>query len=266
MVVGQLLPLSAIAQVQVTNGRTNHVEKVKTLSEQLRWHDEAGQEKYAATKDEVTRQVLNEIDAFVSDSFQPSSATAELVRAGLDALLGHKSGDVIHDLAFSVDLPRGHFLIAGIELSRGGDAIADDAISFRAYKAVGNRLVFAANTDNFSDSSLVDLHAEALSDLPAVGEFWFMAMAEVPPQSPPTVAMRLYAFDGEKFRTIWKPRNIIAADVDKAIEVTTGGFVVDSLFDPTGGAAHSPSVVIHEQYVLTAGEPEKVAEWRTGIQ
>jgi len=266
LVVGQMLLVSALAQGQVSNGRTNHIEKVKTLSEKLRWHDEAGQEKYAATKHEVTRQVLNEIDAFVSDSFQPSSATTELVGAGLDALLGHKSGDVMHDLAFSVDLPHGHFLIAGIELSRGGDAIADDAISFRAYKAVGNRLVFAANTDNFSDSSLVDLHAEALSGLPAVGEFWFMAMAEVPPQSPTTVALRLYAFDGEKFRTVWEPRNIIAAGVGKAIEATTGGFVVDSLFDPTGGAAHSPSVVIHEQYVLTVGEPEKVAEWRTGIQ
>ena len=234
------------------------------MSEQLRWHDEAGYEKYAATKDELIRQVLNEIDAFVSDTFQPNSVTPELVRARLDGLLGYKGSNLTHDVAFVVNLPQGHFLIVGIEVSGGSDAIADDTLSFRAYRAMGNRLVFIANTDSLSH--LVDLQVKTLSGVPLSNEFWFMAIAEIPPQAPPTVAMRLYAFDGGKFRTVWEPRNIIAAGVDKAIEVTTGGFVVDSLFDPTGGAAHSPSVVIHEQYVLTAGEPEKVAEWRTGIQ
>jgi hypothetical protein len=178
MVVAQMLLVSAIAQVQVSNGRTNHIEKVKTLSAQLRWHDEAGQEKYAATKDEVTRQVLNEIDAFVLDSFQPSSATAELVRAGLGGLLGYRSSDLTHDVAFVVNLPQGHFLIAGIEVSGGGDAIPDDTISFRAYRETGNRFVFVANTDSLSH--LVDLQVEALAGVPLSSEFWFMAIAEVP--------------------------------------------------------------------------------------
>jgi hypothetical protein len=50
---------------------------------------------------------------------------------------------------------------------------------------------------------------------------------------------------------------------DKAVELTTGGFVIDRLFDPTGGAALSPTVVIHEQYTLTSEGPRKTNEWET---
>ena len=261
--VGQTLIVSVFAQAQVGDGQARLVEKVRTLSRQLRWH--AGDdEEFAAIKDKVTREILSDIDAFISDSFQSTSATPELVKGGLDALLDYKSGDEAHNVAFIVDLPQGHFLIVGIEVSRWVGAFAEDAISFRAYKQIANKFVFTTATGNLSDSLLMSLHAEALSKSPLPGEFWFLAMARMPPLSPPSVVIRLYAFDGQKFRIVWAPKNVEAEAVDKAVVVTGGGFLVDSLFDPTGMAAGSPSVMIHEQYVLTAVGPKKTAEWRTG--
>jgi hypothetical protein len=49
------------------------------------------------------------------------------------------------------------------------------------------------------------------------------------------------------------------------IKLTPDGFVVRSVFDPTGGAFGSPTVVKHEQFVLTADGPQKVNEWNTSL-
>lgn len=50
------------------------------------------------------------------------------------------------------------------------------------------------------------------------------------------------------------------------IELTTDGFIVNRLFDPSGQAAISPSIVIHEQYTVTSSGPYKIMEWRTDRQ
>jgi hypothetical protein len=98
---------------------------------------------------------------------------------------------------------------------------------------------------------------------PNVGEFWFFGLANVSPQSPPTVAVRLNVFDGADFRAVWAPDDVLPESVDKAATVTALGFIVNRLFDPTGQAAHSPKVVIHQEFTLTASGPQKIAEWQT---
>ncbi len=151
----------------------------------------------------------------------------------------------------------------------GGDAVPEDAISFRAYKETGNNFALIVTTDPLptrNKDCLTNLRANALPVSPITGEFWFIALAEVPPQRPPTIAIRLYAFDGYEFRTIWEPQDIIAEGPEEAVELANAGFTVNRLFDPTGQAAHSPTAVIHEQYTVTAEGPRKVAEWRTDRQ
>ena len=39
--------------------------------------------------------------------------------------------------------------------------------------------------------------------------------------------------------------------------------LLNKLFDPTGQAAHSPTIVIHEEFVITASGPQKLNEWKT---
>jgi hypothetical protein len=237
---------------------------------QLQWGDAHSQSEYLATRDDVTQRLFKEIDDFVTESFQPRASTPDQIKAGLDVLLGYKNSDFRGNSnnVFLMDLPRGHFLIAGAELPRGGSAIAEDAISLRAYKDAGARFIRVSSTEDLHSSDpgnpfLVGLYTKALTWSPIAGEFWFMALADVPPQAPPTVAARLYAFDGERFRTVWMPKDILSEGTDKAIELTNNGFIVRSLFDPTGQAAHSPTVVIHEQYAVGPDGPSKTSEWRT---
>ena len=74
--------------------------------------------------------------------------------------------------------------------------------------------------------------------------------------------MRLFAFNGEKFRTVWLPKDIMCEGPKSAVQFTAGGFIMNTLFDPTGMAAHSPTVVIHTEYTLSSDGPHEVAKWQ----
>ncbi|MGH9587996.1 MAG: hypothetical protein ACRD3F_13660, partial [Acidobacteriaceae bacterium] len=88
---------------------------------------------------------------------------------------------------------------------------------------------------------------------------WFIAWADVPPQSPYTIAIRLYGFNGKKFRTLWAPQNIIAADIDTAVQVEPGG----ALFTVNQMPTWTSQDIVHEQYAVSAGGPKKIKEWKT---
>ncbi len=266
-----LLPFSLFASVAPAQGQTAAAERasrIASLSNQLRWHDEVGRQRYAAARDGLTRQILNEIDGFISDSFRPDNATADQVKSGLDTVLGKKQGDRRNNFAFLLDLPSGQFLIAGVELWRGGEAIAENAISIRAYRVAESKFVPVADASDLSSSYpdnpyLEDLHASVLTTPSAAEGFWFIVLADVPPQSPPSVAVRIYAFDGEGFRAIWVPKNILAETVESAVQITDDGFILQRLVDKSGVAAHSPETVVHERYLVSAEGVQKLNAWET---
>lgn len=233
--------------------------RIRALEKQLRWQTDSGQKRYEAEKTELTQSVLSEIDQYISETFVPGSATAEQVQSGLNKLLGYEKGLTVQNVVFLANLPKGNFLIVGIELWRGGSAINEDYICFRAYADSGGKFVYVTSTRDLSDSRyLVDLHADELKSLPIAGEFWFIAWADIPPQSPYTMVIRLYAFDGTKFRTLWAPRNAIVAGIDKAVQVGPGDvFIVNRMPDWTS------QYILHELYAVSANGPKKVKEWRS---
>ena len=279
-----------------------HAARIADLAKHLRWHGQAEGREYVRIRDDVTSNLLTEIDGVVTDSFRPGVQPGQ-VRSGLDALLGYKEGDGFHNVAFVADIAGEQYLIVGVELWRGPEVRAPDsaaaptepplpdaaarpptlpgeelpgqawgnAISFRAYRATGDRLIAVGNqgfavSDDPDHVILCCLTATVLAT-PVSGEFWFAAWAQVVEQSPPIVAFRVYAFDGKTFRTVWAAKDFMAESVlTKAIDVTSNGFVLNRLFDPTGHAAHSPGIVIHEQYALTPNGPQKVTEWTTDRQ
>jgi hypothetical protein len=245
---------------QHANNRTNRGARIRALAEELRWRTEYGRKRYEAEKSELTHNVLSEIDQYITETFVPGSATAEQVQSGLNDLLGYTKGQGIQNIAFPANLPKGDFLIAGIDLWRGGAAINEDYICFRAYADSGGRLVHIASTGNLvaSDSFLDDVNARALQPPPIAGEFWFVSWADVPPQSPYTIAIRLYAFNGTKFRTIWAPQNIVAAGIDTAVQVGPS-----DVFTINRMRTWTSQNIIHEQYTVSANGPKKVKEWIT---
>ena len=255
----------ALARAQQDQIQANRGARIKALAEQLRWHSPDEMARYDATKDAVTRKLFSEIDGYISDNFQPGFATTEQIKAGVDALLGRKKGDGLHDVAFLADLPGGHFMIVGIELWRGGPAISEDAMSFRAYKGSESKFVPVASIDfptGSNGGSLDGLNAEALKSPPVDGEFWLIAWADLPPLSPYKIITRLYAFDGKNFRTVWSPAIFISNGIDDAVQVTPDGrgFVVNEMPN------WQSQTVNHEQYVLSPDGPQKANEWETPLE
>ena len=121
MALGQMLfAPGASAQANVNRARTDRVLTITTLSKQLRWHDDDELNQYQSAKDARTVRLLSEVDSFIADTFEPGTATVDQVRQGLDTVLGRKQGELVHNMAFSASLPGGRFLIAAVELERGG--------------------------------------------------------------------------------------------------------------------------------------------------
>ena len=249
---------------------SDHASNVSRLLKDLRWHDLASHEQYLKIRNERTNRLLSELDGFIAENVSPR-ATAASVTTGLDLLLGHKNGDLLRSAAFLLNLPGGHFLVIGVEVTRGGEAISEDAFSFRAYKDNGGSFVFASAIEfrqpDVSGRNELDawptsafLQIKALPTRMVGSEFWFLAWAEVSSFVPPVVMMQLFAFDGDHFRTVWAPKDFLT-ETDTAVELTFDGFTMRKLFDPTGQAAGSPTVVIHEQYALTVDGPQKIGEW-----
>ena len=255
-----LISLPSVLTAQRANTQTNRGAQIRALAEQLRWRTENGRKRYEAEKAELTLNVLAEVDQYITETFVPGSVTAEQVQSGLNDLLGYTKGLGIQNVAFLANLHKGDFLIVGIDLWRGGAAINEDYICFRAYADMGGKFVSVASTGNLvaNDSSLVGVNARALEPPPIAGEFWFISWADVPPQSPYTIAIRLYAFNGTGFRTIWASPNIIAAGIDTAVQVEPGGvFTVNQM--PTWTSQE----IVHEQYAVSANGPKRVKEWKT---
>jgi hypothetical protein len=244
---------------------TNRTNAVARQLKELRWSTSEGHDAYLQIKDNITKRLLTEVDGFIAETFSPRSTTTVQVKAGLDALLDHKKGSTLESVAFQVNLPTGRFLLIGVEIVRGGGAIPEDAISFRAYREAGEHFQAVADLDYPRDGApydsveiLASVNAMALSYQPIATEFWFAGWAVLPGAAPPTVTARLFGFDGERFRILWATAPFVTPNVDQAIDVTQDGrFTVRRMPDFKG------MTVINEQYAVTADGPQKVTEWKT---
>jgi hypothetical protein len=127
-------------------------------------------------------------------------------------------------------------------------------MSFRAYGETENRFVRVVDTEyrHIGDTvegrePWVSLEARTLPRSPFASEFWFIAWAEIPPLSPPKMTVRLFAFDGENFRTVWTTDDFTAPDFTLAVPITQdSGFSMSRMPDPRGNR------VLVAQYALTA--------------
>jgi hypothetical protein len=243
--------------------------RVTELVGSVRWRTADERREYDATKDALTNQLLQEIDGIMVASVAPQSMNLGQVRISLDALLGHAPKSLRGSLVFDVTLPNGHFLLIGVEIPRGGGTIPEDAISFRAYKDVGERFALVSNIeflhqDIWHDGSapLSSMNARALTRQPIGTQFRFLAWANLPSgASPPTVAVRLFGFDGDQFVVTWQRDDFMSPFPTDAVTVTAdGGFIISRMPDPRG------TRVVNESYAVTADGPQKVTESETFLR
>jgi hypothetical protein len=229
--------------------------QIDQLKSRLRWSDESSHKAYKANRTPVTNQIWTLIDSFIAQTYKSGNINPEQLKSTLSTLLGHKSGldDMEYTVVLPVDIPAGKFVIAGLEVTRGGGAISEDAVSFRAYGKVDGRWALVSHVELEPEYNyLVEIHALALPQgFP--GTFGFIAWAMEPPLAPFKVLARVYAFDGQKFTTVWAPKAFITSNVPSFVTLTNTGFDLHTL---TQDRARE----ILQSYTVVRGEVIKTAE------
>jgi hypothetical protein len=247
---------------------------VTRLLAELRSSNSEGDGRYLAIREDYANRIWSEVDAFVTEAVSPR-ATVDSVTADLDTLLAHKRGDLLSNAAFLTTLPGGRYLIVALEIQRIAGAFSDNAFSIRAYRDTGSGYTPVAHTEiqqpfppgNSDVEHMGPTHhmrAVAVRSRPPGAEFWLFFWADATARRPSHVTIRLFAFDARSLRVLWAPPNIESDYID-TIKLTPAGFIVRSVFDPTGGAFGSPTEVLNEQYVLTIDGPQKTNEWNTHL-
>jgi hypothetical protein len=267
VVVVCLCVYAAPLRAQESISPTSRADLVAKLLKELRWQDREGLDRYLTVREDLTERVLREIDGYVSETVPNRNATLDLSKR-LDRLLGHVGrDDTSGSVVFTVNLPIGRFLLVGVEVPRGGGAIPEDAISFRAFREAEGQFVPVTAAyyprdggygDVFPDGGepLATLNAKPLSVQPVGSQFWFMTWAQLASaSSPPIVTAHLMGFDGERFRRLWTKDNFNSPYVNQAVQVAPdGGFTLRRM--PNFREVR----IINERYVVTADGPQKVAE------
>lgn len=260
--VAFLLGWHCQAEAQGQSGPTkvssNVTRQIDHLKLQLRWSDEKTRQHYAAHKGEITNQIWTLSDSFVAQAYSTGSMTPEQLRSNLDAMLGNKTGDLGMAIVLPVDLPAGKFLIVGLEVGRGGGAVSEDAISFRAYGEVNRRWTLVSHVELESDNNcLVDVHAlEIPGRFP--GKVGLIAWATQPPLTPYKEVVRVYAFDGREFTTSWAPPPfIMVPDVPSFVTLTSAGFDLHTL-------TPDRERQVLQSYIVVSGEVVKSTELDVG--
>ena len=107
------------------------------------------------------------------------------------------------------------------------------SMTLRAYNktATGVKLtdVTGEAMDGYGDISVKELHS------PVPGGIWLLVWGQMTGANGPNVRMRVYAYDGGKFRTIWMPANVWG---NFAVTITDSGFTLDGPYYREGGERH----------------------------
>lgn len=176
--------------------------------------------------DDIISQIDAEVDHYVArtvDVTHPDLDRA-VVERGLKQILAPAADEP--PAAFILDSAKGRSLIVVYALHKGG-LMGEHAtsVTLRAYSAKGPRLqlvdVEGADMDGYGSVSVKELNS------PAPDEKWLLVWGNMTGANGPNVRMRLYAYDGEKFRTTWMPANVWG---DFKIRVTERGFTVDGQY------------------------------------
>lgn len=220
--------------------------RVATLSARLHVRDDdpADKRRYYAEMREVTNNLRQEIDAYVTKSLLPAQGGAS-AGARLSAVLkSHRPNPEYGDPPFASvdDLRDGRSLVLAYTLVRPPH---HDSATIRAYRATLNHFDLVATTGEADFDGFGMFKRQMKS--PIAGECWLVAWGQAHTYNGAKVRFRLYAFDGTSFRTIWAPDDMLSARITFA----ASGFTIDH-------EIKREPYQLHDEYVLSADGPLKV--------
>ena len=214
---------SAAAQVRQTPSALDRdvAARIAGLSAGLHFEtaDPAESARRRAELGKLTDRLHAEVDSYVRVALT-ANERAERVQARLRTVLAvHKPNPDYGDLPLVriADLRAGRSMIAAYTIVRGPH---DDAATIRGYRWNIDRFELAGTAgDNFAGYNM--FKTELRSPLP--GEFWLIAWGQAQTFNGKKVRVRVYAFDGQDFRTVWSPEDLFNA----TLRIAEPGFVID---------------------------------------
>ena len=187
---------------------------------------------------ELAARFHTAVDAFVAEAFDPRRIDRKTVAESVRRVFPRAA---LHDpvFAFVGEMPGGGRRLAiAYSLVKGLSGHAS-SLTIRLYEQVDGRFRYVdaiGDLDNYSSFSVVELHP------PVVGEMHLLVWGKVTTANGPNTGMRIYSYDGERFRTAWKPENVWG---NFTVDVKPRGFTVK-------GDYYRESRLRDEEYLLTA--------------
>jgi len=242
-----LTPFALQAQADPDAAARREVKaQVATISRQLRWTQPSEAAQYRENRDALTAQIHNSIDGYVVERADPSRITSGLMEADLREILA-TSGDSAEysgpPYARVTELSAGKSLVIGYKLRRGGSAVDDSAVAFRGYRVEQGRFKLVDAIGSEFDGYGLFTH-ELKSPLP--GEAWLLAWGGLSGFNGNKTRLRIYAFDGSKFRTVWSPPDAL----NVSVKFTGDGFSIIRLDEERYYKAQACPCYLQEDYAL----------------
>jgi hypothetical protein len=80
---------------------------------------------------------------------------------------------------------------------------------------------------------------------PVPGQIWFLLWGQATGANGPNIRMRGYAYDGNKFRTVWMPANEWS---NFTIRVDANGFTIDGEYYRSGKKRHDAYMPVNDGF------------------
>jgi hypothetical protein len=228
--------------------------RVATISRQLRWTQSSEAARYRENRDALTAQIHTSIDGYVVEKADPSRITSGVMEADLREILAVSGNSTEYSgppYARVTELPAGRSLVIGYKLTRGGGAVDDSAVAFRGYRVEQRRFKLVDAIGSEFDGYGLFTH-ELKS--PLQGETWLLAWGGLSGFNGNKTRLRIYAFDGNQFRTVWSPPDAL----NVSVEFTGDGFSIIRLDEERYYKTHACPCSLQEDYALMNDGPKLI--------
>jgi hypothetical protein len=220
-------------------------ERINAVTQRMNFRedDPVDQARYYAELDELTNRLRGEVDDYIHTALNANEGSG-LIQARLRTLLAeHRPNPEYGDppLARVADLSVGRSLLVAYTIVRPPH---HDSATVRGYRASLDRFELVATTGDADFDGFNMFKAELPS--PFKDELWLLTWGQAHTANGATVRFRVYAFDGQSFRTVWTPDDMFSATP----RMTSSGFTIDH-------EVRNPPYEFHDEYVLTPDGPVK---------
>jgi hypothetical protein len=193
-----------------------------------------------AKLDKISAGIQQLISEFIVGTVSTKDANLDRVSVANDLRQILATLTIQGPKAFVLDSHDGRALIVFYALSKGTMGEHSTTTVLSAYDAGAASLKFsssaASDMDGYWGLEVKKLHA------PTQNEIWFLMSGYMTGANGPNNRMRVFAYDGRQFRTVWAPANVWGAFTT---QVTRNGFIID-------GQYYRTSRKRHDEYSLAA--------------